>query len=378
MKKAVTLIELLLVLLIIAIVGMAIIGRMLSGIEKAKLLAAGRQLVSHIRLAQERAKLEQRNITIEFDAENETYKIYQAGLSFDGSGDVVTIPDSASLKVTGDLTVEFWIYPTNIAAGRQNIVDKAYGGEFAFTQETSGSISFYYGTAGGRATPYQGFGSGGGSVVQNNWQHFVLVRNLTSMMLYWYKNGSQIASTSASYSSATASTYDVTIGYGYTGVYYNGFISEVRIYNRALTETEISYSYTYKKPMNRAGLVGWWKLDEGQGTTATDSSGNGNTGTISGAIYTQGVDGYLKDPAKGYQDINYDFDDLAEFRGVKISTVDFDGTTITNSSKFSFDSLGRPKVGTESLSANGSVVLTCGSHTLTITVNRATGEVSME
>ncbi|MCM8793802.1 MAG: type II secretion system GspH family protein, partial [Candidatus Omnitrophica bacterium] len=64
----VTLIELMLVLVIIAVVGMAITGRMLSGIEKAKVLAAGRQLVSHIRLAQERAKLEQRNITCEFDA----------------------------------------------------------------------------------------------------------------------------------------------------------------------------------------------------------------------------------------------------------------------------------------------------------------------
>ncbi|MCM8765913.1 MAG: hypothetical protein NC920_03600 [Candidatus Omnitrophica bacterium] len=376
--KGITLIELMLVLMIIAVVGMAITGRIISGIEKAKLLAAGRQLVSHIRLAQERAKLEQRNITVELSAENETYKIYQAGLSFDGSGDVVTVSDSTSLKITGDLTVEFWIKPTNIVAGRQNIVDKAYGGEFAFTQETNGSISFYYGTCGGRCTPYQGFGSGANSAVQNEWHHFALVRNLTSMMLYWYKDGSQIASTSASYASATASSYNVTIGYGDTGIYYNGFISEVRIYNRALTQEEIQYSYTYKKPQNRAGLVGWWKLDEGQGSTCYDSSGYGNNGTITGATWSQGVLGYLKDPAKGYQGINYDFDNLSEFKGVKIYSVDFDGTTITNSSKFSFDSSGRPKVGTENLSANGTIVLTCGSHNLTITVHRITGEVTME
>jgi hypothetical protein len=29
-------------------------------------------------------------------------------------------------------------------------------------------------------------------------------------------------------------------------------------------------------------LVGWWKMDEGSGTIATDSSGNGNDGVISG------------------------------------------------------------------------------------------------
>ncbi|MDE1941147.1 MAG: hypothetical protein KGI66_03440, partial [Patescibacteria group bacterium] len=31
------------------------------------------------------------------------------------------------------------------------------------------------------------------------------------------------------------------------------------------------------------GLVGWWKLDEGSGTTASDSSGSGNTGTLTGS-----------------------------------------------------------------------------------------------
>jgi hypothetical protein len=36
------------------------------------------------------------------------------------------------------------------------------------------------------------------------------------------------------------------------------------------------------------GLVGWWRFDEGTGTTAGDSSGNGNNGTIYGATYTAG------------------------------------------------------------------------------------------
>jgi len=31
------------------------------------------------------------------------------------------------------------------------------------------------------------------------------------------------------------------------------------------------------------GLVGWWKLDDGSGTSAADSSGNGNTGTLNGS-----------------------------------------------------------------------------------------------
>ncbi|MFN7170574.1 MAG: LamG domain-containing protein, partial [Candidatus Omnitrophota bacterium] len=147
--------------------------------------------------------------------------------------------------------------------------------------------SFYYGTCGGRCTPYQGFGSGANSAVQNEWHHFALVRNLTNMMLYWYKDGNLLTSTAAAYASATASTYNVTIGYGYTGVYYQGIIDEVRIYNRALTQEEIQYSYNYKMPLNRTGLVGWWKFASGY--TSIDSSGKGNNGTVYGATSTTGV-----------------------------------------------------------------------------------------
>ncbi|MEM2129704.1 MAG: LamG domain-containing protein [Candidatus Bathyarchaeia archaeon] len=40
------------------------------------------------------------------------------------------------------------------------------------------------------------------------------------------------------------------------------------------------------------GLVGYWKFDEGSGTTATDSSGNGNTGTlVNGPKWVNGKNG---------------------------------------------------------------------------------------
>ena len=56
------------------------------------------------------------------------------------------------------------------------------------------------------------------------------------------------------------------------------------------------------------GLVSWWKFDEGSGTTAADSSGNGNTmslvngiswvaGKIGGAISANGTNQYATEPA---------------------------------------------------------------------------------
>ncbi len=40
-----------------------------------------------------------------------------------------------------------------------------------------------------------------------------------------------------------------------------------------------------------AGAVGWWRFDEGSGTVASDSSGNGNNGVIYGASWVTGVYG---------------------------------------------------------------------------------------
>jgi len=46
------------------------------------------------------------------------------------------------------------------------------------------------------------------------------------------------------------------------------------------------------QPVKASGLVGFWKFEEGSGTTALDSSGNGNHGTINGgAVWVSGISG---------------------------------------------------------------------------------------
>jgi hypothetical protein len=62
------------------------------------------------------------------------------------------------------------------------------------------------------------------------------------------------------------------------------------------------------------GLVGWWRFDEGTGTIAGDSSGNGNNGTIYGATWVPGKDGtalifdgtddYVECPASASLDVS--------------------------------------------------------------------------
>ena len=56
-------------------------------------------------------------------------------------------------------------------------------------------------------------------------------------------------------------------------------MSDVSIYTRALTEGEILYLAGFRVAAP-AEPVGHWTLDEGAGTLAADSSGNGNDGTL--------------------------------------------------------------------------------------------------
>ena len=42
-----------------------------------------------------------------------------------------------------------------------------------------------------------------------------------------------------------------------------------------------------------AELVGWWKFDEASGSTAADSSGNGNDGTLNGSATFAPAEGQL-------------------------------------------------------------------------------------
>ena len=61
---------------------------------------------------------------------------------------------------------------------------------------------------------------------------------------------------------------------------FKGIISEVCIYDRVLNTTEIKALYNGQDVTG--DLKGHWKLDEGSGATAYDSSGNNNHGSLDG------------------------------------------------------------------------------------------------
>jgi hypothetical protein len=117
-----------------------------------------------------------------------------------------------------------------------------------------------------------------GNITEGNWYTLALVRDGTAFSTYLNGAFIQSGTDSNDYSVAVS-----TIGTRGAGSFFKGYLDEVKIYNRALIQTEISELY------NGGAPIGWWRFDEGaddlcsDGADVCDNSGRGNNGIINGA-----------------------------------------------------------------------------------------------
>jgi len=155
---------------------------------------------------------------------------YGAALSFSGTGAFVSIPNSQSLNMTNAITVEAWVYPT------------ALGGWKPLVYKETGFAYVLMGSSGSSSTPSFGgsFSSanamGTTALPLNTWSHIAGTYDGTTLRVY--VNG-VLATSQAQTGTISASTGPLMIGGNNEGEYWAGRIDEVRIYNRALSQSEI-------------------------------------------------------------------------------------------------------------------------------------------
>jgi len=176
---------------------------------------------------------------------------YNSGgwMDFDGVDDYCQITynsNNMSDWSTGQ-TISIWMYH-NISTGRRNPWNQAYGGYGTWTHEQGGAINYYYGNGGGNANPYTALGSS--NVPTNSWQNMCVTR--TTSTVTWYQNGASVSSQVNPWGTLSATTSDITIGYGYTGEYWFGRMAIIQAYNRGLTAAEVLQNYNAQK--SRFGL----------------------------------------------------------------------------------------------------------------------------
>lgn len=206
------------------------------------------------------------------------------GLSFDGVNDQVTIPTDPSLHPAGSLTVEMWASYTNtnwtyLLWGRSG----AGGNEGYYVQDNNGKLWWYVKCSDG-ITANASFNGGYNDGV---YRHIVCVRDIVTDELYLYVNGIEVNNGTDTTTGTIVHANDLDFGLNDVQ-WYEGQMDEMRIYNRALSLTEIQYNYnggaSRYTPYSIEGLVGWWHAEEGSGVNLTDSSGEGNDGTLENGV----------------------------------------------------------------------------------------------
>ncbi|HEY3181372.1 MAG TPA: LamG-like jellyroll fold domain-containing protein [Gaiellaceae bacterium] len=203
-------------------------------------------------------------------------------LSFDGAADYVTVVDSASLDLTTAATVEAWVNPVAGTGWRAIVAKERNGGGFPYGLETNAGVPDAFVKAGAAATA-----AATAPVAASAWTHLALAYDGVAVRLY--VNGALAASQAAS-GTLAQSADPLRIGGDVTWAeWFQGRIDDVRVYSRALTaaelQTDMATPVVASSPPPPSSLVGAWSFDAGSGTTATDSSGKGNNGTLNGATW---------------------------------------------------------------------------------------------
>ncbi len=128
-------------------------------------------------------------------------------------------------------------------------------------------------------------------ISNTEWNHVAVVYDGSggTKVVTVYVNGAQSATTSTTGSPLSSYEGD-TLRFGMThhsgGQYSHCIFDEVRIWNIARALSAIQADMKRGLNGNEPGLVGYWPLDDGEGTTAADLSPSGNNGTLVGASWT--------------------------------------------------------------------------------------------
>jgi len=171
-------------------------------------------------------------------------------LSFDGVNDYVGIGDVASLKITGAITLSVWVKRGAILGTLQGVLSKGGGGggagyaPYTLVWNHDNGMYFLQSTTG---DDWHTLILSSTKITDTNWHHIVATNNLTTARLY-IDNVAENTDTNPALL-LWDNTRPVLIGAEHDGSilrrFNNGFIDDVRIYNRALSTSEIKLLFQH-------------------------------------------------------------------------------------------------------------------------------------
>ncbi|MES2798985.1 MAG: LamG-like jellyroll fold domain-containing protein [Bacteroidota bacterium] len=190
----------------------------------------------------------------------------------------ITVPITSSLQFTSEFTLECWVYVPNSSSQEIHLIETYFGnnGGYVLRLTQANTVKAF---AMGASQPVT---SGTSVVTTGEWNHVAATYSTATGNLKVYLNGVLDGTTTPGSAIYTNTT---TLKIGARGddsdVNDDILMDEVRIWNVALTESEIASNMSNCLTGNETGLVLYFDFEnEGTIGAVTDRSSSNNNGTI--------------------------------------------------------------------------------------------------
>ncbi|MBP6091445.1 MAG: T9SS type A sorting domain-containing protein [Crocinitomicaceae bacterium] len=221
------------------------------------------------------------------------------GLAFDGTGDFVSLGNHSSLNFTGNFTIESWVkVPSVPKVSINTIFSKNYvnlgnpGYMLGFNSWNSSNLLLIF-------EPSTGSYASNRPLIAGQWNHVAAVVSSNGTFLTFYINGKPAGTTSITLSDASSvnefiGSMDASGNYSLSGT-----LDELRIWNYALTESELQLNLDNPLVGNETGLVAYYDFNQGvpsgtnTGLTIKDQTANGINGTVNGISLTGSASNFV-------------------------------------------------------------------------------------
>jgi len=220
----------------------------------------------------------------------------QASLLFDAEKSTVTCPATSELNLTDAFTFEAWIHPhgwgEQPAVGFGKIIDKkniewclinthrSYHDQCLFLK-----LAHENGTTSRLFTPAN-------SIQLNQWQHVAITFDGDTTVQMLINGVVQPLSQTSTPAGKIQDNHDQALTIGNNAKQdhtFDGMIDEVRIWSSARPAAAIQAHFEHYLKGDETGLIGYWKMDEGEGEIIADHSAHDNSGQLVSTHWRVGV-----------------------------------------------------------------------------------------
>jgi hypothetical protein len=221
-----------------------------------------------------------------------------SSLSFDGVSSYINMPFDSSLNISDVITIEAWINSNQWGfSSAQNTIVCKHGwtfGEEGYVLRAGGTGELSFNIAGVSSdTTWQEVISPTNSLTLNTWYH--VAGTFDGSELKIYINGILSGTTSFIGTIRPSVDYNLNIGRladeaQWETRYWSGMLDEVRIWHRALTQSEIIANMNkHIDPSTAIDLVAYWRMNDAAGNTIADLGPDVIDGTIYNTTWSSDV-----------------------------------------------------------------------------------------